>query len=172
MLIRYAERIHTGDRPHVCPEKGCGKPFIQRSALTVHMRVHSGEKPHMCERCGKVRESKSITTTMLTAASAFQRFKLSCKASSYPFWQATLQMPIRRLPKDLHPPHNPDSPPKSPYRHSRRGGSCNSCCPCFSHTWNLSTERVRWGELLRHCLSRLWNDQNTLASRPAPFHVS
>lgn len=53
-LIRIPERIHSGDRPHVCPEKGCGKPFIQRSALTVHMRVHSGEKPHMCERCGKV----------------------------------------------------------------------------------------------------------------------
>ena len=57
MLIVFAERIHSGDRPHVCPEKGCNKPFIQRSALTVHMRVHSGEKPHMCERCGKVRQS-------------------------------------------------------------------------------------------------------------------
>ena len=57
LLIKPTERIHTGDRPHVCPEKGCGKQFIQRSALTVHMRVHSGEKPHMCERCGKVRET-------------------------------------------------------------------------------------------------------------------
>ena len=56
LLNKTTERIHTGDRPHVCPEKGCGKQFIQRSALTVHMRVHSGEKPHMCERCGKVRE--------------------------------------------------------------------------------------------------------------------
>ena len=57
---RVPERIHTGDRPHVCPEPGCGKPFIQRSALTVHMRVHSGEKPHMCERCGKVCELRHV----------------------------------------------------------------------------------------------------------------
>lgn len=48
------ERIHSGVRPHVCDYPGCGKQFIQRSALTVHSRVHTGEKPHMCERCGKV----------------------------------------------------------------------------------------------------------------------
>jgi uncharacterized Zn-finger protein len=48
------ERIHTGVRPHVCDFPGCGKQFIQRSALTVHSRVHTGEKPHMCEHCTKV----------------------------------------------------------------------------------------------------------------------
>ena len=51
----FTERIHTGDRPHVCDHQGCGKQFIQRSALTVHKRVHTGEKPHVCERCSKVR---------------------------------------------------------------------------------------------------------------------
>lgn len=52
----FLERIHSGIRPHVCDWPGCGKQFIQRSALTVHTRVHTGEKPHMCDRCGKVRE--------------------------------------------------------------------------------------------------------------------
>lgn len=52
--LTEAERIHSGIRPHACDHPGCGKQFIQRSALTVHARVHTGEKPHMCERCGKV----------------------------------------------------------------------------------------------------------------------
>ena len=54
ILIRITERIHSGVRPHVCDHPGCGKQFIQRSALTVHTRVHTGEKPHMCEHCTKV----------------------------------------------------------------------------------------------------------------------
>jgi uncharacterized Zn-finger protein len=53
----FLERIHSGVRPHACDWPGCGKQFIQRSALTVHSRVHTGEKPHMCERCGKVCQS-------------------------------------------------------------------------------------------------------------------
>ena len=71
LLMRVIERIHSGVRPHVCDYPGCGKQFIQRSALTVHSRVHTGEKPHMCERCGKVRRRVlrfHVASNMLTAS--------------------------------------------------------------------------------------------------------
>lgn len=142
LLIHLIERIHSGDRPHVCPERGCNKPFIQRSALTVHMRVHSGEKPHMCERCGKVRNYNVLKYTALTTFIALQRFELSSPTSSYTLWKTAIQMPLCRLSKDLHPSHYSDSSPKPTLWHSGRGSGRDCCSSCLPQPWTAQPCRL------------------------------
>ena len=34
-------RVHTGERPFVCPEAGCRQSFTQKANLTKHLAVHS-----------------------------------------------------------------------------------------------------------------------------------
>ncbi|NXD18280.1 ZG7 protein, partial [Nothocercus nigrocapillus] len=39
---------HTGERPYGCPE--CGKSFVCKGDLQVHVQLHTGERPFLCGR--------------------------------------------------------------------------------------------------------------------------
>jgi len=44
--------IHTGEKPYVCNQSGCGKGFGRSNQLSTHMGVHTGDKPHKCQQRG------------------------------------------------------------------------------------------------------------------------
>lgn len=50
-LIRHMHERHRGEKPFKCHL--CGKLFLRRDYLVVHIRTHTGEKPYTCSYCGK-----------------------------------------------------------------------------------------------------------------------
>jgi hypothetical protein len=51
--LKRHEKLHTGEKPFVCPAEGCDKKFARKYDMKVHSRIHTKEKPYVCNICNK-----------------------------------------------------------------------------------------------------------------------
>jgi hypothetical protein len=107
--------------------------------------VHSTICPDSAPTCSHGREASYVREMrkgkpngirqfgiQLTLFVAIQRFQFSGQASKNTLGKAPLQMPLCRLPKDLHSPHHPHATPESSHWHCGGGCCCYSCRACFA----------------------------------------
>ena len=46
-------RVHTGERPFVCPISGCEQSFTQKANLNKHITIHQKKRKQQCPHCHK-----------------------------------------------------------------------------------------------------------------------
>ncbi|KFZ01849.1 hypothetical protein V500_00591, partial [Pseudogymnoascus sp. VKM F-4518 (FW-2643)] len=66
-------RTHTGEKPHQCQQVGCGKRFSDSSSLARHRRIHTGKRPHKCAHEGCLKSFCRKTTMVKHQRRSHQR---------------------------------------------------------------------------------------------------
>ncbi|TYJ58024.1 hypothetical protein B9479_001116 [Cryptococcus floricola] len=123
----------TTGEAFICNYRGCGKSFIQRSALTVHYRVHTGERPHHCETCHKAFADSSSLARHRRIHTGKRPYTCDAPGCNKPFARRnTLLKHFKRQHPDIPPPTS--SAPRSANRNTSQNSSGSFLSQGSSHS--------------------------------------
>lgn len=57
-VIIHERRLHTGERPYLCPVPECNQGFVRRYCLLTHVKTNHGE-PYMSQLVAEGRRKSS-----------------------------------------------------------------------------------------------------------------
>ena len=116
-------RLHTGEKPFICPHPGCDYRSYRKYHLTRHeLNIHSNLRPHQCEDCDYASKTRSALRQHVATQHSSERNE-HCKYCDY---AAKLPEVLRSHARNLHK---------------------NVCEPC---SWEFADEKSLAEHLNRH----------------------
>ncbi|KAB7503501.1 Zinc finger protein [Armadillidium nasatum] len=119
-ILKHFNESHKSYRPFECGV--CGKKFVHKHYVNLHMRVHTGERPYVCQLCPRSYSHKTSFTIHMRIHNGIRPYACECSICGiYCATQASITGHINLHHYNLKPDSEPPPPEKTLVKDSTSG---------------------------------------------------